>query len=353
MSEPIKTFSVGFRESGEGNELPDARYVAQLFGTEHHELELSFLEDTVDLATLAWFMDEPVADLSALGFLALSELAAQHVTVALSGQGADELFGGYRKHRAASLLGLLGPARKPASMLARALARWSPALDRSASTFAAATSAERLAAMSSSPVYQAKREHLVRAELSALDGAAAFRTVDALTARLKSDPLAETLYLDAQLALVDDMLHYFDRTSMAHSLEVRVPFLDHEFVEFSATIPSNLKVRRLNTHLLKEASRGIVPDRIIDKPKTGFFNAAVGSWFEAQAGRAIDDYLLASEPRYAEFLDTREVGKLVMHHRETRDRDTGNLLLALLMLEVWLSTYLPRFATGRPAAALA
>ena len=105
MDRPVQTFAVGFREAGEGNELADARFVADVLGAEHHELELSFAEETIALDRLVWHLDEPLADLSSLGFIALSELAAQHVTVALSGQGADELLGGYRKHRAASIAG--------------------------------------------------------------------------------------------------------------------------------------------------------------------------------------------------------------------------------------------------------
>ena len=356
MRDPVKTFSVGFRESADSNELADARQVAELFGAEHHELELSFVDDTVDLATLAWSMDEPLADLSALGFLALSELATRHVTVALSGQGADELLGGYRKHRAAALLGRLGPLRVPAGAAARAAGRWSPALARSAAALSAGTAAERLVAMSGR-LDVAGRDRLVRGPLAALDGGTALRHVEALATGLHGDPLAETLYLDAQLALVDDMLHYFDRASMAHSLEVRVPFLDHEFVEFCATIPTGLKVRGSTTkYLLKEASRGILPASIVDKPKTGFFRGAVSAWFDAQAGLAIDQYLLDSDPRYADFLDPAEVRRLVARHRQTRDPDLGHLLLALLMLEVWLSTYLPRATASdgevqRPAAA--
>jgi len=124
----------------------------------------------------------------------------------------------------------------------------------------AATPAERLLAMSGR---DPRRENgLVHGHLDGLDGRATLRAIEALAGGLHGDPLAETLYLDAQLALVDDMLHYFDRTSMAHSLEVRVPFLDHEVVEFCATIPTRLKVRRLNTkHILKESARGIVPDQ--------------------------------------------------------------------------------------------
>ena len=130
------------------------------------------------------------------------------------------------------------------------------------------------------------------------------RTVRERLGAVPDDPLPAQLYLDGQLGLVDDMLHYFDRASMAHSLEVRVPFLDHELVELCATIPAKHKVRRLDTkHVLKHAVRGLIPDQIIDKPKVGFFNAAVDGWFRAQTRGAISDYLLGPDPRYAEMLD--------------------------------------------------
>ena len=103
-SGPVETFSIGFREDAEFNELADARKIARLYGCNHHELELGLDDADIDLAELVWHLDEPVAELSALGFLQLSRLAASHVTVALSGQGADELFAGYRKHRVAAVL---------------------------------------------------------------------------------------------------------------------------------------------------------------------------------------------------------------------------------------------------------
>jgi asparagine synthase (glutamine-hydrolysing) len=165
---------------------------------------------------------------------------------------------------------------------------------------------------------------------------------------LADDPLPAALHLDAQLGMVDDMLHYFDRTSMAHSLEVRVPFLDHEVVEFCATIPAGLKVHRLTTkHVLKRAARGLIPDRVIDKPKIGFFKPAVDSWFRSQAEGAIADYLLDPAPRYAEFLDRGEVGRMVGDY--LGGGGGARTLLSIMMLEVWMSTYLPR-ATGAPPA---
>jgi asparagine synthase (glutamine-hydrolysing) len=344
MSEPVKTFSIGFTEDRD-NELADARYVADLFGTEHHELELSYTQQQVDLADLVWAMDEPVADLSSLGFRAISELAARHVTVALSGQGADELFGGYTKHKAASLVAawrrLPAPAR---SLGAGALARSPLRSRRSVRTLLAADPVDRLLAMSGR-VDDELRAELYRGPLATSDGGAGRRAVAPLVEGIADDPLAATLHIDGQLALVDRMLHYFDRTSMMCSLEVRVPFLDHELVEFSARVPDALKVRRLQTkYLLKRAAVPILPERVINKRKLGFFQGPTAGWLQAQMDGAISDYLLGPNPRYAEFLDRGAVERLVRAHREHRPAD-AQLLVGVLMLEVWLASYLPR-ATG-------
>jgi len=343
MSEPVKTFSVGFAEAGEGNELADARLVAERFGTEHHELELSLAEQTVDLSELVWYMDEPLADLSSLGFLALSELAASKVTVALAGQGADELLGGYRKHRAAAIAGAWARLPWPVRSAGTAALRRAPArLVRVSKTLGASDPVERLLA-ASGRLSNGLRRELVRGPLAKLDGATAGRIARERLGSFDGDPLPAALYLDGQLGLVDDMLHYFDRASMAHSLEVRVPFLDHHLVEFCATIPSEYKVRRLDTkHVLKHAARGLIPDRIIDKRKIGFFHNAVDAWFEAQTRGAISDYLLGPSPRYAELLDRGEVERLVKAHAAGTDTRNGRVLLSVLMLEVWLSSYLPR-----------
>ena len=143
-SGPVKTFSVGFVED-DLNELADAREVAHRFGTDHHELELSRADADLDLTGLAWFLDEPLADLSSIGFLALSELASRHITVALSGQGADELLGGYPKHQAASVAAM--GARVPGLLWRAGIAagRHGPARIRRASrTLSAPNTVERL-----------------------------------------------------------------------------------------------------------------------------------------------------------------------------------------------------------------
>ena len=166
---------------------------------------------------------------------------------------------------------------------------------------------------------------------------------------LRTDALGAALYLDAQLGLVDDMLHYFDRASMAHSLEVRVPFLDHQLVEQCATIPSAYKLHRLHRtkHVLKAAAVGLFPDRIIEKPKVGFFNRSVEGWLRAQTSTAIAEYLLDPGARVHEFIDRDALQRLSRSH--THGSGTY-FLLAVLMLEVWLRTYLPRAIADHVAA---
>jgi asparagine synthase (glutamine-hydrolysing) len=335
---PVRTFSVGFAGS-ETNELSDASRVASALGAEHHELELRLDEPQVSLEDLVWHLDEPLASLSSLGFHALSGLASEHVSVALSGQGADELLGGYRKHLAASLAGrwqrIPAPARAAGERLARIR---SPQV---AGTLAAGDPVSRLLAMSGR-LDAATRARIVTGPLAETDGGAARRALEAVAGDLRAGPLAETMYLDARTSLVDDMLHYFDRTSMAHSLEVRVPFLDHRLVELCATIPDAFKVRGLTTKwLLKRVARGLVPDEVIDKRKVGFFHRAIGEWMGGQLRGATADHLLDPQPRYAELLDRTAIERIAIDHRDGRDTRHGHLLLSVLMLEIWLKTVLP------------
>jgi asparagine synthase (glutamine-hydrolysing) len=343
MAEPVKTFSIGFVESRDDNELPDARQIAELFGTDHHELELSYADQTLDLGDLVWHLDEPIAELSALGFHALSQLAARHVRVALSGQGADELLGGYKKHKAAALVGRWRRLPAPLAAAGATVAARAPGrLMRAGKTLAALDPASRLVAMSSQ-VDEALRAQLYRGPLADLDGDGPRQVVAVLAAGVDDDPLPVTLHIDGQLALVDNMLAYFDRTSMAHSLEVRVPFLDHRVVEYCSRIPAELKVRRLTTkYVLRHAARGVLPNNIIDKRKLGFFRGASAGWLKAQMSGAVSTYLLDSRPCYAEFLDRHAVERLVRRHLDGTDTSHVHLLMSILMLEVWLSTYLPR-----------
>jgi asparagine synthase (glutamine-hydrolysing) len=351
LGSPVQTFSVAFGEDARNSELGDARFVANRIGTEHHELTLSLAEQHVDLPSLVWHLDEPMADLSSLGFLQLSGVAAQHVKVALCGQGPDELYGGYDKHRAAALVARFGgwPSLLRAGT-GSMLGRLDGPIGRLGRTAAAGSAAARSLAMSGL-ASQALLARLVRGPLTDVDPASALRAVARLAPAGQPDLVAETLFIDGQLALVDDMLHFTDRTSMAHSLEVRVPYLDHRLVEHSAGIPSRHKVSEAATKIvLKRAARGLVPDSIIDKRKVGFFSLTTNAWLERQVRGPVADYLLDPGLRAGAFLDRGEVERLAAGHSARSEKQIGRFLLAILMLEVWLSTYLPRaFAdTSRP-----
>ncbi len=342
MSSPVKTFAVGFAGSP-ASEIAAARAVAERFGADHHELEIE--DGDPQLEELVWHMDEPIVDLSAVGFLALSGLARQHVTVALSGQGADELFAGYSHYRHAPIARQW--ARIPrfvGAPLGRLAGHGTWQARRFADIVGAADAGER-ALVAKRISTSAMVERLVRhGDAGSGPALAAIRE---LPGSANGDPLAAALSIDAQLGLPDDMLHYFDRASMAHSLEVRVPFLDHIFVEQVAAIPANLKLHGKTTKfLLREAARGIVPDDVIDRPKVGFFNAGVTDWI----GRLIEhdgaDRILPSEPRYAVYLRRSEVERLVADQRQAPTTQRAQLLLAIVLFETWLESYLPRAVAG-------
>jgi asparagine synthase (glutamine-hydrolysing) len=354
MAEPVKTFSVGFKEAGAGNELANARLVAEAFGTDHHEVELSLTDDLVGLAELVWFLDEPLSDLSAVGFYALSRLAAKEVTVALSGQGADELLGGYPRHRSAAIVAAWGRLPTGVQSLLAAGAARGPARWQRASAVLAAPDAATRYLVQQTRLPDELRERLFVGPLEGAHGEYARSSVEQRVGTHRADAVATSLALDGQLGLVEDMLHYFDRTSMAHSLEVRVPFLDHHLVEHCATIPSSLKVRRgQQKYLLRRLARGIVPDEVLARRKVGFFSSAVDGWVEANLRRHFADYLLDPAARYAEFLDREVVKSLLSDSLDGRSSALDRrLLLAVLVLEVWLSEFLARALPHEPSYAV-
>jgi asparagine synthase (glutamine-hydrolysing) len=192
------------------------------------------------------------------------------------------------------------------------------------------------------------RAQLFGGALAEHAGAAEGVLRDRLAGAPGAAPLEAALYLDARLGLVDDMLTYFDRASMACSLEVRVPFLDHELVELAARIPTGHKVRRLQgKHVLRLAAKGRVPDFVLEKRKRGFFNEAVATWMGAEDGALVNRLLLDRDPAYAVVVDPATVRGAVREWRAGR-AEHSNLLLGLMMLELWMGEYLPRAMAPAP-----
>jgi len=352
-SRPVQTFSIGFAED-EVSELGDAEMVAKRFGTEHHAMVTSASEHTGLLDEAIWHLEGPIADVSCLGFMLLSRLAREHVTVALSGQGADELLGGYRKHEIGAMAALLrrtvpGPALRLGAAAARRPVRRST-FARGMLALTTDDPVERLLAMSR--VLQAgERETLLSPEFRHPDAEREIAGVVAANLPpVELSPLGETLHLDTRVALVDNMLLYFDKMSMAASLEVRVPFMDHDVVSFCSQLPDSRRVWHMRKkELLKRASRGLVDDYIIDKPKKGFFHEGLGAWLTHHREDLVRETLLEGPALERGMYNRAEVLNLV-ERAKLDDKKASQRLFSLLALERWMLMFVDREAAAADPA---
>ena len=333
---PIRTFSIGFAEDGEANELGDARAVAKRLGADHHELLTSATDHPDLLDEALWHLEEPIADVSFLGFALVSRLAREHVTVALSGQGADELLGGYRKHQiaaAAAIVQHLPRSLRRGLLRASTLGSETSTVRRGLTALAADEPDVRFLAMSR-VLQSGERRQLLSPGFRS--DSAEFDISDAVLSRLpagRQGPLASTLVVDTRLALPDNMLLYFDKLSMASSLEVRVPFMDHDVVAFCAGLRDDRRVHRFRRkELLRRVSRGLVDDAIIDKPKRGFFHSALGAWLSAHRDGLVTETLLDGRAFDRGQYDPDAVRGLVA---SSEGKKANQVLLSLLMLERW------------------
>ncbi|MGH3119392.1 MAG: asparagine synthase (glutamine-hydrolyzing), partial [Gaiellales bacterium] len=320
-SAPVKTVSIGFDER-EYNELNYARVVAQRFATDHHEFvvrpdALSILPD------LAWCYSEPFGDSSAVPTYYLAKLTREHVTVALNGDGGDEDFAGYPRYVANMLAARVdilpkwvrhGIARfsigtgmangaRPRSLRNR-LVRFAEALDESpahrysrwVSHFRPPLKTELC---TSEFMEAAGEQDYARPIVNAYDHALARDFVDA------------TLSVDVETYLPEDLLVKMDIATMAHSLEGRSPFLDHEFMELCASLPSSLKLRGNTTkYLLKKALRGILPDLVLDRPKMGF-GVPIDRWFRGELKSYVADLLLGQQASSRGYFNRTVVERLI------------------------------------------
>lgn len=347
-SAPVKTFAVGFADDAMSNELADARAVAERLGTDHYELLTSAADQPDLLGEMLWHQEEPIADLSGLGMLILSRLASEQVKVALCGQGADELLGGYRKHQVAATIA--GVRRVPGlAGLLSGLGNAMPAGSTSARGLRSVATADpvaRLLAMSRI-VQPHEREALLGDALRQQEGEGAI--ADAVRQHVNPDlesALAEVLHLDTKLALVDNMLLYFDKLSMAASLEVRVPFLDHDLVAFCYALPDNRRVRRgRRKELLKRVSKGLVDEALIEKRKRGFFHAGLGAWTTFHRDALLSEVLLDSRARARGLFRPDAVSELVAG-AGNGGKKVDQRLFCMFLLELWNRYYVDADGPG-------
>jgi asparagine synthase (glutamine-hydrolysing) len=336
--EPLRTFSIGFEEAG-FDELSRARLVAQRYGTDHHELILR--PDAVELLPkLVEAFDEPFGDSSALPTYLVSELAAGHVKVALSGEGGDELFGGYYTYVAdllARRVGRLAPLARP---LAEALPSRTDRVgfDYKAKRFA------RAAALPPLERHHAWKEIFspgARAELAG-PGAADWDPVDLYRARyaetVAAEPLARMQDVDLGIYLVDDLLVKTDRLSMAHSLELRVPFLDPKVAEFAFSLPTQLKVRGFaKKRLLRQALEPLLPKEIVHGRKQGF-SIPIAAWLRGPLEPFAREVLAPGALERQGMLEPAAVTPLLDRHCSGRE-DLSRQIWGLMALTLWFDRY--------------
>lgn len=347
---PVKTFSIGFREQAY-DESVHARQVAQAFGTEHHELILDpdisgFLED------MAWHLDEPLGDSSAIPTYMVSKLASQHVKVVLSGDGGDELFAGYERYvverdqRARrvpgfvrNLGGFIG-SLMPDGMKGRRFLR-----------HLALTGNDRY--VNSLTMFARDDQRFLFCEGIASHMLKQDHWQDLAQYMSKEDHwLSRMQYLDFKHYLPLDILTKVDRMSMAHSIEARVPLLDHKLTEFAATIPPEMKLQGNSTkHIFKKALRGILPDTVLDRRKQGFA-VPLGQWFRNEPPGFLHDLLLSDRSRARGIFNSDYVERMLALHQRGRAMDLQ--LWTLISFELWCRRFLDSpvtFAARRPARA--
>ena len=339
-SEPVRTFSVGFEERS-FDELGDARLVAERYGTQHRELVLR-PDAALLLPALAEAFDEPFADSSALPTYLVSQLAAQDVKVALSGEGGDELFGGYYTYVADQLALRAGGAAR----LARPLIERLPTSTARASFDYKAKRFVRGAQLPPLERHHAWKEIFspdARAELTGRRHG--FDPVDLYRARFAETEGAELLArlqdVDLGIYLVDDLLVKTDRASMAHSLEARVPFLDPAVTSFAAALPAKHRVRGLRKKvLLRKAVAPLVPKQIVRGKKRGF-SIPAAAWLRGELEPFAREALSAETIRRQGYFRPEAVTALLDRH-VTGKEDLSRQLWGLLAFTLWHEHHVER-----------
>lgn len=338
IDRPVDTFTIGFEDRDGYDERPYARLVADRHGTNHHEFVVH--PDAVDLVErLVWHHDQPFGDSSAIPTFLLSEVTRRHVTVALSGDGGDELFAGYERFAAG--LAARRYATLPSglqSTAAAALGLFPPA-----ALHGRAGSLQRFARVAQLGLPDAYRSWIsfvpdaVRDAL--LDGRCDdwalndYRSI--WTGTRGARPLDRLLHLNLRTYLLDDLLVKTDRMSMAHGLEVRSPFLDAELISLAMRLPPGLKARGLSLkRVLRAAVPDLVPREIIKRSKRGF-GVPLDRWFREDLGKYVASTLGAADARVKHHLAAEVVDELIREH-ERRDCNHGHALWTLLTLEVFL-----------------
>jgi asparagine synthase (glutamine-hydrolysing) len=336
--EPIRTFSVGFE--GPNNETTIAKQTAEALGTEHYAKMITKDDFFSTLPKAIWHQDEPVADPSAIALYHVAALAREHVTVVLSGEGADELFGGYRIYREPMSLGPI--ERLPASVKRM--------LNRFARMLPAGITGKNYLLRGTTPIEQ---RFLGNAKIFSEDMKAEVLRLD--KEMLKSyknpfqiagdyydktkhlDPVSRMQYIDMNLWMPGDILMKADKMTMAHSLELRVPFLDTQVFEVARRIPAKYRIANGTTkYIFRKAMEGIIPDFILNRPKLGF-PVPLRDWLQGATGDMLLEQIKASG--IEDYINIDAVERMIRKHRSGQG-DYSRRIWTIYVFALWHMTYM-------------
>ncbi len=350
QKDPVKSFSIGFDEATY-NELPYARAIAEKFKTEHFEEII-----TPDAASLTekilWMLDEPFGDFSVFPTYLVSEMARKNVTVVLSGDGGDELLAGYDTYIAQGVARRY--AKLPVFLRKGAIEPIVNALPPTDKKKGFINKSKRFIEGARLPdplqhvrwmifLQRAEKELLYSSDFSrSLNGYNSHGFIQEYFSQVTStDPLDQMEYVDIKSYLVDDILVKVDRMSMANSLEARVPFLDHRFVEFAATIPSELRLNGKRTkHILKTSLQHVLPMDILERGKEGF-SIPIKNWLKNELKPMMMSALSEQNIKDKGFFDPQYVNRLVDEHLKGRENHSHRIW-ALMVFHMWYDLYMKK-----------
>ena len=341
VDEPIKTFSVGFKER-EANEFEFARIVSKQFNTDHHEIVITPEQFFGELPNLVWHEDEPLGFSSSVPLYFVSKLAREHVKVVLTGEGSDEILGGYARYRKAINLLNFGKAYEsmtPAffrSAVSSAVSALPYSLNHKLSrTFLShKANIEGLFLDNFSIFSKASQNMLLTDETKArIREQNPYSYQNALLKESDAEALLDKLLFMDTKTYLHELLMKQDQMSMAASVESRVPFLDHELAQFTATLPTRFKLRGPTTKwILREAMKNILPQPILSRTKMGF-PVPLGKWLRGPFRKVIDQYILSERAFARGIFNPDAVRELVARHAAGENHDER--LWLLLNFEIW------------------
>jgi len=340
-SGPVRAFTIGFEDGEKGNEVDDARGLAQMFGATHDYMMVAAADYERYYERYLWDLEEPVGNETAAAFYFVSKITSAHVKVALTGQGADEPWAGYQRYLGAKFSAYysrmpVGVTESLASLVMKVPGRMER-LKRSAASLGEPDALTRFAKMYSFFDTDMKRQLFNRTLATHLAQRApepkeALRWLQSDVEGL--DPLSQMLYIDTRANLPDDLLMVGDKMSMANSLESRVPFLDFRLIEFIERLPPSLKLHHLTgKYLHKRALEKWLPKEIVWRKKKGFANP-IEHWFRHRMRTFVEDKLLSPDSACSRYFNSSYIRQLLDDDREGRAQYRRHIYL-LLSFELW------------------